>query len=79
MTRSLSAAKGIFKSRIFEAFSPLYWINCILFLPRNILTYLGLDADGIMSKILQLLYWITTPLIVAFRDSIYEYIATFLG
>lgn len=79
MYKDLAEAKGIFKGRILESFSPMYWINCVVYLPRNILGYLGLGTDGIASKLLQLIYWIATPLLVAFRDNIYQYIAELLG
>lgn len=79
MFRGLAEAKGIFKGRIIEAFSPLYWINCIVYLPRKILDYLGLDTNGIFCKVAQIIYWIVTPFLVAFRDNIYQYITGLLG
>lgn len=79
MIRGLSEAKGSFKGRLLEAFSPLYWANCVIYLPRKILEYLGLDTSGITCRILQIIYWLCTPLLVLFRDNIYQYIAELLG
>ena len=79
MRRSMAECKGIFKGRILETFSPLYWINCIIYLPRKILEYMGLDAGSIICKIAQIIYWAATPLLVAFRDNIYQYITELLG
>lgn len=79
MIRNFNLAKGTFKHRIFETFSPFFWINQILFLPRTIMDYIGIKADSVIVKVFQLLYWFITPLLIAFRDNIYQYIISFLG
>lgn len=79
MLSCFSVAKGTFKHRILEAMSPLYWINCILFLPRKIYEYIGIDAGKISCKLLQLIYWILTPLLIALRADLYQYIAKFFS
>lgn len=48
---------GVFKGRIIECFNPIYWINYILFLPKNILSYLNVSAESIFIKICQVFYW----------------------
>lgn len=54
--KMLFEAKGIFKERIIETFNPIYWIELFLFLPKNLLTYLGLHPSNLIIKILQL-FW----------------------
>ena len=61
-------AKGIFKGRIIETFSPLYWIRTLVFLPSHVLSYLGVDGKSIASKILQVVYLIG---IVLFTIAVY--------
>ncbi len=78
MHNCFAKAKGTFKHRIVETFSPIFWINCVIFLPRNILEYLGLKGDSIFVKLFQLLYWVVTPFLVAFRDDVYQYIISLI-
>lgn len=79
MIGCLDEAKGTFKHRIFENFSPLFWIDKALFLPRTILEYLGVESNSLIVKLFQLLYWLITPLLLIFRDNIYQYIMSFIG
>lgn len=67
-------AIGIYKSRIFEAFSPLYWIDCIIFLPRNIFQYIGFDSEKMFIKIFQIIWWIFAPVGVIFRTSLLNFV-----
>lgn len=67
-------AEGVFRSNIIECFSPFYWIQTLIFLPSRLCEYLGMSADQVSSRILQLLYWILVPLILATRDSLYQFI-----
>lgn len=53
----ISEATGVFKSNIVDALNPLYWIQSIIFLPKKILSYLGLNPESVIIKSLQLLYW----------------------
>lgn len=76
---SFLVAKGTFTHRIFETLSPLYWINCVIFLPRRIYEYLGIDADKLSCRVIQLLYWVLTPLLLTFRDHIYQYISALIS
>ena len=50
-------AKGTFKNRVLESFNPIFWIENIVFLPRNLLVYLGLDAEKVFVKVAQILWW----------------------
>ena len=49
---------GIFKKRCWETFNPLYWLNLLIYLPQNLLQYLGFSGKNIFTKLLQLLWWI---------------------
>ena len=54
----LLEAKGNYWSKFINSFNPFYWIRFILFIPKNILSYLGLNDKSIIIKIFQLIYWI---------------------
>lgn len=69
---------GTYKMRMFESFSPRYWIELVIFLPKRIVEYLGGAPDGLFAKLLQIIYWFATPILIAFRSYIYEIILTFI-
>lgn len=53
----LHEAIGTYRSRFTEAFNPLYWIECAVFLPRTVLTYLGIAADSVPARFSQIVWW----------------------
>lgn len=79
MINCFSKAYGTYRARIFESFSPLYWINSIIFLPKKLLEYIGLSGESIFVKIAQVIYWIATPSLIFFRNDIYNYIAALIS
>lgn len=60
----LQRAKGYYKFKAINSFNPLYWIEFIIFLPKNIMKYFGVDENvkigSYIIKITQLLYWIAS-------------------
>lgn len=52
-------AIGVYKHRLFQSFNPIFWIEVIFKLPEFFLTYLGLKAENLIVKIIQVIYWIT--------------------
>lgn len=65
---------GVFKMRLRESFSVRYWIETILFLPQKAISYIGFE-ENILSRVVQIVYWILVPLLIAFRSNVYEYIS----
>lgn len=47
---------GVYRLRIKECFNPIYWIDCVIFLPKNILTYLNLDSEKVAFKMLNVIF-----------------------
>lgn len=47
----------IFNNRILESFNPIYWIELLIYLPRNIFSYIGFDPKSVYIRILQVFYW----------------------
>lgn len=58
VSQQLVEAQGVFLSRVLNSFNPIFWFELIIFLPKNILTYLGFNPEGIFTKLLQLIWWI---------------------
>ncbi len=72
------AASGVYRERIKECFSPKYWVDQILLLPKNLLNYLGLNADSIIIKIINIIYWFLIPLFLLWRDEFIAWIKSLI-
>lgn len=53
----LKEAKAVFWNRMLEAFNPVYWAEFIIYLPKNILIYLGISGGSIIVKLFQICWW----------------------
>lgn len=75
-------AIGVYKSCIIESINPLYWIDLIVFLPKNILIYIGLNMDNSSSKLwnvfLSFIWWLLCAFITMFQPEIKQYIVEFI-
>ncbi len=64
-------AIGVYKKRANNSINPIYWLEVILFLPERIINYLGLNNGSssvtIISKTLNIVYWITTMIVTILR------------
>lgn len=56
--RAIQDALGVYKNRMWASVNPLSWIQFLVFLPRSIIGYLGMNTDTVLSKFLQLVWWI---------------------
>ena len=70
--RFFDEATGVYRERIFESFNPIYWINLIIFLPKNVLHYLGVKPENVLVKIVQIIWWFLGVLIGVFKDEIIQ-------
>lgn len=71
--------RSVFQSRFRETFSPIYWIQVIVFAPQKLLLYFDIPATSIISKLFQLIYWLLSPIAIFYRDAIASYLLEFLG
>lgn len=75
-------AIGVYKSRIIETFNPIYWIDLIVFAPKNILEYLGFDLDNHSAKVcnilLTVIWWGVCVVFTAFHEQIKVFIINLL-
>lgn len=75
-------AKGNYWLKFKNSFNIFYWIRMILFIPKNISSYLGLNSENIITKLFQLLYWsigiIFTFLISVYPEEIKNLISSFI-
>ncbi len=72
--RLMREAIGTYRARMRETFNPLYWIEYLVYLPREVLDYLGVPAESIFVKVLQIVWWaigtILSLLYVVYRPEI---------
>lgn len=66
----LLEAKGNYWSKFINSFNPFYWLRIVLYIPQYILSYLGVNADSVIVKIFQLIYW-AIGIICTFAFSIF--------
>lgn len=76
-------AEGVYRQRIFDSFSPVYWIELIIYAPKKLLTYLGFDETKILFKacniLLTFIWWSVVSIIVFFRPQLQQLIVETLG
>lgn len=60
----LNSAKGHYKNQSIKCFNPLFWIEFVIFLPREIFNYFSIDKNikfgSTLINIFQLIYWIVS-------------------
>ena len=76
---TLSSTSSFYLAKTFLFFSPMYWINLIIFFPKKILEKLHLPQGAFSIKIFSLLWWVSAPLFTPLAESIREKIILFLS
>lgn|GEM_PF-2676543 len=46
------------RANAINTFNPIYWIEFIIYLPVNVLGYIGLKKDGGIVKLFQVVWWL---------------------
>ena len=74
----ITVAKGTYKQRALETFNPLFWIDLVLFAPKNILEYIGLNDETTLFKALNIVltffWWLFGIIINLFNTEIHNFI-----
>lgn len=75
-------AEGSFKKNMRDSFNPFYWIDLIIFLPKNLLSYLDFSPDAFTYKLCNLLltfmWWLLGILFLFFKPQIQQFIIEFV-
>lgn len=72
-------AKSVFKRRIKENFNPIFWIECLIYLPKNIFDYLGIKSSSLIVRSSQVFYWFISVFYAIYSDQINNFIQDFLS
>lgn len=62
-----------------QNFNPMFWVDFVIFLPKHIISYLGLNTDNVFAKLLNIIYWLITPILVIFRDRLWDFLINFFS
>ena len=83
LSNKFDEAIGTYRNRVFESFNPIYWIETLIFLPKNLLQYIGLDSEKVAFKLCNILltfiWWILGVLLLFFKPQINDLILSLLG
>lgn len=75
----LLEAKGNYWTKFINSFNPFYWLRIIIFLPKHIFTFIGLNEESMVIKIFQIIYWLLsvtcTFFITVFPDEIKSFLS----
>lgn len=66
VVKNFRRAEGVFKKRMLNSFNPLYWIDALINLPREILEYTGVSPETTLVKVVQVFYWFFGSLVAFF-------------
>lgn len=71
-------AEGVFRKNMLDSFNPFYWIDLIVFLPKSLLTYIGISSEVTAYKICYVLFtflwWILGILVVYFKPQLQDFV-----
>ena len=81
MIRNFNVAIGVYKSRMKDAINPFSWLEFVIFLPKYLLSYLGVKQENLIIKIFQIIYWfvsgIFAVLLTLYGKEIREFLDSF--
>lgn len=71
-------ATGIYRTRMLESINPIYWTDLIVFLPKNLLDYIGINSDAAAFKLwnafLTFIWWAICTIAIIFQPEIKSFI-----
>jgi hypothetical protein len=81
--RMFHEAIGVYRRRIRESFSPMYWLDFLIHLPKKVLTYLSVPAESLFIKFAQIIWWIAAASVgilkIAYQSEIVSAIRNFFA
>ena len=72
-------AIGVYKFRLKQSFNPIYWIDSIVFLPKTLSKYFGVESNSVIVKIFNILYWIVSFFVFVYTEEIQAFFQSFLS
>ena len=73
---TLSLAAGSYKTRAIQSINPLYWIEVLFFLPRQIVSASGINVSSkiadVTLKAVQIIYWAAVVATLILRPDVFK-------
>lgn len=77
------SAEGVFRKNLIDSFNPLYWIELLVFLPKNLLVYIGLNSDQTLFRLcnvlLTFIWWAFCTGLAFFRPQLQQFFVELAG
>lgn len=67
-----------FEDEYQQNFKLSFWLNFAIFLPQKFVHYIGLKEDSILSKVMNVLYWIVIGLFTLYKPLLRNFLIHFL-
>lgn len=65
---------GYYKYRLLQNINPFYWLKLVIFLPQNIIRYLGLRTKNQTVKFFNIIWWLSSILFTIYNDEITSFL-----
>lgn len=79
----LAAAEGVFFKNMIDSFNPLYWIELLIFLPKNLLAYIGLNPETtafrLCNVLLTFIWWVFVAVLTFFKPQLQKFFIELMG
>lgn len=79
MLHYFNDAISTFRLRIIQNFNPIFWLECIIFLPKKLVEYLGITSSTLFINFFQLVYWTFSVIYSLYKNEINKFIQDFLS
>lgn len=56
--RKLREARSIYRTGFWQTFSPLFWLDYIIFFPQTLFKYLHIEMNLLVSRIIQIIWYV---------------------
>lgn len=71
-------AEGAFRKNMIDSINPFYWVDLIIFLPKTLLSYLGISSETSAYKIcnvlLTFIWWVFGIFLVYYKPQLQQFL-----
>ena len=77
------SAEGVFHKNMMDSFNPLYWIELLVFLPKKLLAYIGLNPETIAFRLcnalITFIWWVFVAAWAFFKPQLQQFFIELMG
>lgn len=75
-SHTLSLAAGSYQTRALQSTNPLYWLEVLFFLPKQIVSASGIDVSSKVAdftlKLIQIIYWVAVVVAIILKPELFN-------